>query len=86
MRIANQNTVGAVRPMPQGSPAKGAQRSAQAHIDKLSLSPEVQRLRDSHAERVSEFKALVTSGEYRVDHQSLAHELVARGLYSDAAS
>ena len=80
MRIANQNTVGAVRPMRQGSPARLAQRSADGQVDKLSLSPEIQRLRESQTERISELKALITSGDYRVDHESLAHALVGRGL------
>lgn len=46
--------------------------------DKVSLSGEVQRLRQARAERLAELKATIDAGTYDVDLDQLAEAIVGR--------
>lgn len=79
MRIDERNPALAVGPKRAPSTARAEGRTGSvAGPDKVSLSNDVQRMRQARAERLDQIKAALDAGDYAVDLDLLAETIVGR--------
>ena len=79
MKVTDRSSVMPTPPVARGKSTAATRRAASGvGADRVSLSPEAQRMRDAGLERVDEIKKSIADGQYTIDLDQLAAAIVQK--------